>query len=119
MAPISGYGMNPGAVYSAGRGVSGLSGDASAATTKFLSALSEAAGSAHHGKLVSSLNSYKTEWAKPAHQLPTKVKAVGNDISSVGSTGQSTDDTAHAELSPALRSSGSAQGMISRSITAN
>jgi hypothetical protein len=77
MAPL--IDMHVGQVYSAGRSISALSGDAGAAARSFLSALSEAEGAVVHSTVAAALGRYHSTWSTPAHRLAHDVDAIGQD----------------------------------------
>lgn len=95
--------MNPEPLHAAGRKVSGLKGEASAAGKAFLDSLEGAKGAVHHDKMAAALGRYHGDWSKPANQLPTDVDSTGNKISRSAVIGVDGDDRAkHQVMTPSV-----------------
>ncbi len=113
-------GLNPQPVYTAGKSVADLKGDASAASTKFTSALTDGSGAVHHAKLAAALSEYHQTWSGPAQRLPGDVEAAGNGIANTGVEGQRSDDQSAADQSPFLLPPTNDGGpLLSKPITVN
>lgn len=112
------YGLNPQPVYQAGRSIADLEGDASAATTKFTTALTDGAGAVHHSALTTALQNYSSTWSGPASRFPNEVAAVGNGVSNVGSEGAASDAQSLLDLTPAQSAAGNNSSLLTRPIAA-
>lgn len=112
------YGLNPQPVYQAGRSIADLEGDASAATTKFTTALTDGAAAVHHSGLTTALQNYSSTWSTPARQLATDVASVGNGVSNVGSQGAQSDAQSLLDLTPAQSTANESSTLLTRPIAA-
>lgn len=112
------YGLNPQPVYQAGRSIADLEGDASAATTKFTTALTDGAAAVHHSGLTTALQNYSSTWSTPARQLATDVAAVGDGVSNVGSQGAQSDAQSLLDLTPAQSTANESSTLLTRPIAA-
>ncbi len=112
------YGLNPQPVYQAGRTIADLEGDASAATTKFTTALTDGSGAVHHAGLTSALQEYSSTWSTPARQLADDVASAGNGVSNVGTQGAQSDAQSLFDLTPAQSAANENSTLLTRPIAA-
>ncbi len=66
-------------VYSAGKSVSGLSGQAGTAARAFLTSVDEASATVVHAVVAGALRRYHATWSQPANRLPLDVEALGEN----------------------------------------
>lgn len=96
--------MQVGQVYSSGRAVSGMSGQAGAVARTFLTAVSDASGSVGHARVSSALTRYHDTWSNPAYRLAHDVDALGNNTAGsavdVGTGDSDASHAAHAASTP-------------------
>lgn len=111
-----GFGINPEPLYQAGRSVSELQGDASSASTKFTSSLTDGSAAVKHAKLQAALSKYNTTWSASAKQLPLDVTAAGNGISNAATAGVQGDNQAAADMTPAFCTAQGNQSLMQRPI---
>lgn len=119
MAQTSGssWGMNPGAVNSAGRSIAGVTGDAAASCTKLMQAIEQATGAVDDPALSGAMRSFYSDWNASARKLPAAIQGVGNNLSAVAGLGVRTDQQAAGDQSAAICKAGDAQSILRRKIT--
>lgn len=71
--------MDTQAVYSSGRSLSGLSGDAAAAGRGFLQAVLDAKSAVVHHTVAAALEAYHGTWSQPANRMAHDVEALGGN----------------------------------------
>jgi hypothetical protein len=95
--------MDTPVVHTAGRNVADLSGEAGAAGTGFLSAITDAQGSVVHDTVVRALDKYHKDWSPAANRMKVDVDNLGGSTSGSAVTIATGDaDAGAATSTPAI-----------------